>query len=60
MKGISVRIIQSLPDYPGNVELRQVEEVVIVRLPFTVYYRRGRVHARERVCVCVLGGRAHV
>lgn len=29
MKRISVRIIQSLSDYLGNMELRQVEKVVI-------------------------------
>lgn len=29
MKRISVRIIQSLSDYPGNMERCQVEEVVI-------------------------------
>lgn len=28
MKRISVRIIQSLSDYPGNMERCQVEEVV--------------------------------
>lgn len=34
MKRISVRIIQSLSDYPGNMELCQVEEVVIVGVQF--------------------------
>lgn len=34
MKRTSVRIIQSLPDYPGNMELCQVEEVVIVGVRF--------------------------
>lgn len=34
MKRISVRIIQSLNDYPGNMEPCQVEEVVIVGTQF--------------------------
>lgn len=34
MKRISFRIIQSLSDYPGNMELCQVEEVVIVGVQF--------------------------
>lgn len=34
MKRISVRIIQSLCDYPDNMELCQVEEVVIVGVRF--------------------------
>lgn len=34
MKRISVRIIQSLSDYPANMELCQVEGVVIVGLRF--------------------------
>lgn len=34
MKRISVGIIQSLSDYPRNVEPRQVEEVVIVVVQF--------------------------
>lgn len=38
MKRISVRIIQSLSDYPPNMELCQVEEVVIVVCAVSVYY----------------------
>lgn len=38
MKRISVRIIQSLSDYPPNMELCQVEEVVIVVCAVPVYY----------------------
>lgn len=38
MKRISVRIIQSLSDYPPNMELCQVEEVVIVVYAVSVYY----------------------
>lgn len=34
MKRISVRIIQSLSDYPGNMELCQVDEAVIVGVQF--------------------------
>lgn len=34
MKRISVRIIQSLSDYSGNMELCQAEEVVIVSVQF--------------------------
>lgn len=37
MKRISVRIIQSLSDYPPNMELCQVE-VVIVVCAVSVYY----------------------
>lgn len=47
MKRISVRIMQSLPDYPGNMELRQVEEVVIAGVQF-LFTTGGHVH----VCVC--------
>ncbi len=46
MKRISVRIIQSLSDYPGNMELCQVEEVVIVGVQFLFTARAG-------VCTCV-------
>lgn len=38
MKRISVWIIQSLSDYPPNMELCQVEEVVIVVCAVSVYY----------------------
>lgn len=61
MKRISVRIIQSLSDYPPNMELCQVEEVVIVVCAVSVYYSveacAGFFFARARkkpgVC-CVL------
>lgn len=46
MKGISVRIIQSLSDYPGNMELCQVEEVVIVGEQFLFTTSVG-------VCTCL-------
>lgn len=51
MKRISVRIIQSLSDYPGNMELCQVEEVVIVGVQFlfTTVCRVG-VHVRTNAC----------
>ena len=58
MKRISVRIIQSLSDYPGNMELCQVEEVVIVGvrsfclLPVWVCARAKSVPVRE--CVLLL------
>lgn len=45
MKRISVRIIQSLSDYTGNMELCQVEEVVIVGVQF--------LFTTVRVCACV-------
>lgn len=38
MKRISVRIIQSLSDYPGNMELCQVEEVCNCGCAVSVYY----------------------
>lgn len=46
MKRISVRIIQSLSDYPGNMELCQVEEAVIVGVQFLFTTSVG-------VCTCV-------
>lgn len=54
MKRISVRIIQSLSDYPGNTELRQVEEVVIVGVRF-LFTAAGALLACERSdCVLLL------
>lgn len=48
MKRISVRIIQSLSDYPGNMERCQVEEVVIGGVQFQFLYEHAFV---LRVCV---------
>lgn len=48
MKRISFRIIQSLSDYPGNMELCQVEEVVIVGVQFLFTTSVG-----EYTCVLV-------
>lgn len=50
MKRISVRIIQSLSDYPGNMELCQVEEVVIVGVQFLFTTRVG-VCTHASVCL---------
>lgn len=47
MKRISVRIIQFLSDYPGNMELCQVEKVVIVGVQFLFTTSVG-----EYTCVC--------
>lgn len=44
-KRISVRIIQSLSDYPGNMELCQVEEFVIVGVQFLFTTERLCAHA---------------
>lgn len=59
MKRISVRIIQSLSDYPPNMELCQVEEVVIVVCAVSVYYSVEAcagffffLHARVKPGVC--------
>lgn len=52
-KRISVRIIQSLSDYLGNMELCQVEEFVIVGLQFL--FTTVRLCAHAFVCMeCVL------
>lgn len=52
LKGISVRIIQSLSDCPGNMEPCQVEAAVIVGVRFLFTTSVG-VHtcAFARVCV---------
>lgn len=47
MKRISVRIIQSLSDYPANMELWQVVGVIIVGAQFMFTTRAG-VHT----CAC--------
>lgn len=53
MKRISVRIIQSLSDYPGNMELCQVEEVVIVGVQFLfTTVGGGGLCARVHKCLC--------
>lgn len=49
MKRISVRIIQSLSDYPANMGLCQVEEVVIVGVQFLF-----TTSVDAHMCVCVL------
>lgn len=54
MKRISVRIIQSLSDYPPNMELCQVEEVVIVVCAVSVYYSVQAFFLRARKTRCVL------
>ncbi len=46
MKRISVRIIQSLSDYPGSMGLRQVEEAVIVGVRFLFTTSLRCVHMR--------------
>lgn len=59
MKGISVRIIQSLSDYPGNMELCQVEEAVIVGVQFLFTTSVGvcvSVPVRECVASLKSGG----
>lgn len=52
MKRISVRIIQSLSDYPGNMELCQVEEDVIVGVQFLFTTSTGVYAYRLCTSVC--------
>ena len=57
-KGISVRIIQSLSDYPGNMELCQVEAAVIVGVRFLFTTSVGVytcAHVPLHECVLLLG-----